>query len=367
MNNLNRKIEQQNRDVTLLLMPVVAVLGKIIQIFFLPEKYFFDSTRMLGMLLKSKNAMTAWEGYETTVDIFRKVDFFHFTSIQQWSITLGIIFTILFIIIVSQVKYMSMSEAIFTLMATGLMNIYAFNLAKEPIQLIYFTFILIIIMLPIDNIYIKIAGCCLVYLWEASTFRSYYIMMAAMSFIFFIIFSRLRRNIKKIVAQKIIFIILLCFLSIFAMIFLGQYIDNDLYIQAIEIKDTVSNEHANTAINNFVPVQGNFGNFMINYVINAVRMCIPLELLIKSPVYAPFVIYQFFILFYVIRALKNIKQSNDKVLLALCTFLAYVFGSIVFEPDFGSWVRHEAASFPIFYILAYEDLAEKDRKLMEGK
>ena len=45
-----------------------------------------------------------------------------------------------------------------------------------------------------------------------------------------------------------------------------------------------------------------------------------------------------------------IGQSEH--LLALSVFTAYILGSFLFEPDFGSWVRHEAATFPVLHMIA---------------
>ena len=44
--------------------------------------------------------------------------------------------------------------------------------------------------------------------------------------------------------------------------------------------------------------------------------------------------------------------------MALTCFSTYLFGSFMFEPDFGSWVRHESAAFTIFHLLAYKNLGE---------
>ena len=112
---------------------------------------------------------------------------------------------------------------------------------------------------------------------------------------------------------------------------------------------------AASAIYNPIEVNGNLGVFMIDYVINAFRMMIPIELLLKSPGYAPFFIYQIFILMYLFKALANIKAMDKKVVVALSCFVAYFFGSVVFEPDFGSWVRHEATTFPVFQLLVYQN------------
>ena len=366
MNLKEKRERKENRKVTMVLIPIVAVLGKVIQLFILPDKYFFDSQRMLGMMIGLKNT-EVWGGYEETVNIFKKIDFFHFTTTAQWSVELGIVFTILFMIILSKVKEMSIPECIYTLMATALLNIYAFNLAKEPIQMFYFLCIMIVIFLPIPTT-LRLIGCILVYFWESKSFREYYILMAALCVIFYFAFYLLKKVFKRITKFKVVLIAILCFLSIFALVFATQFVDRESYNEVMTAKTKHSNEGATSAITNLVGGDGseNFGNFMINYVINAVRMMIPIELIFKSPGYFPFFIYQIFILTYWIRAIKNIKRTNDQVLLALVCFTAYIFGSFTFEPDFGSWVRHESASFPVFYILAYEYLGqEKDEKLQQ--
>ena len=69
-----QKIRQSNRDTTLILMPIVAIIGKLIQFFILPDKYFYDSSRMQSMMNKD-GKMQAWgDAYETVVDIFRKIN-----------------------------------------------------------------------------------------------------------------------------------------------------------------------------------------------------------------------------------------------------------------------------------------------------
>ena len=352
-------IRQSNRDTTLTLIPIVAIIGKVIQIFILPDKYFYDSNRMVSMLT-GNGMMAGWSGYQTTVDIFRKIDIFHFTTHLQWSIALGIIGTVLLMVLCSKCKELSMSESVYILMATGLLNIYVFNIAKEPIQLFFFLCIAIIINLPIENTFLKIIGCALIYYWESNTFRTYYIIMACMCIVLYFIFYLLRKTKKKITKTKITIAIAACFVAMFVFVYASQYIDAKSYYQALNIRDSNGNLYANTSITNIYEVNDNYGMFMFNYVIAAVRMLIPIELPLKSPVYFPFFIYQIFILSYWIRALKNIKILNDRVLLSLICFTAYLFGSFVFEPDFGSWVRHEAASFPIFYFMAIEDLGKKD-------
>lgn len=354
-----KKNRELNRDTTLMLIPIVALIGKLIQLFILPEKYFYDSSRMQSMM-NGGGGLNAWGGaYETVVEIFSKINFFHFTRIEQWSVELGIVFTIFLMLIISRVKEMSLMDSIYTLMATGLLNIYVFVLAKEPVQMFFFLCIMVIILLPVKNSLIKLLGCCLIYYWESNTFRAYYIMMAAMALVLFFVFCVFKK-IKRLKLIHILMAVVFCYVAMFVFVYASQYIAPEDYNSVMVVRDQYANEMANTTIDNIWPVEGNYGLFMVNYVICSIRMMVPIELIFKSPVYFPFFIYQIFILSYWIRSLKNVKRLNNNVLLALTCFTAYLFGSFVFEPDFGSWVRHEAATFPLFHIMAYEYLGRPE-------
>ena len=175
----DKKRRKSNRDMAIMLIIPTAILGKLIAFLVLPEKYFYDSMRMALMLTNSLKH-GAWEGYTTTVNIFRKINVFNLTTREQWSIVLGIVGTLLVMIMISRVKEMSSLEVFFTLMSVGLLNIYAFNIAKEPVQMAFFLCIYIIIILPFNNSLIKIVGCALIFFWESNTFRTYYILMAVM-------------------------------------------------------------------------------------------------------------------------------------------------------------------------------------------
>ena len=58
-----------------------------------------------------------------------------------------------------------------------------------------------------------------------------------------------------------------------------------------------------------------------------------------------------------IRALRDTRNvdirnrdTDVRPLLALCMVLAFMTVSALFEPDFGSWVRHESAAFPLLWM-----------------
>ena len=347
------KIRQQNRDITLMLIIPTVILAKIIHIFLLPSRYYFDSWRMLGMM--NGGGMTAWGGYQNTVDFYTKINIFHLTTLSQWSIAMGLVMTPIMMYLISETEQMEVRESIFTLMAIGVLNIYVFSVTKEMIQILYFLCIYVIISLPVKGISLKILMCAGVYYWESTSFRSYYIIMAAMTVFMYAIFLWIKK--RRIITKKHIFIfVVACFFAVFILFYVSRFVSYNDYNEALNIRDgtTSTIEGAQSAIVNPIEVNGNLGIFMFDYVINAFRMMIPIELLIKSPMYAPFVIYQFFILYYFFKTVKNIKQLDSDMLVTISCFAAYFFGSVVFEPDFGSWVRHEAATFPILQLMAYK-------------
>lgn len=371
MNLTEKRIRQQNRDMAIKLMIPTAIIAKLIYLYFLPLKYFFDSWRMVDMLNRGNEATIAWTGYEDAVNFHASINIFHLTEIHQFSIFYGLIMTPIMMIIVSRVKEMEMKEVLFTLMATGVLNIYVFTINKEMIQILYFFAIYIIISLPVKNTLIKIIGCALVYYWESLNFRSYYILMAAMSVFLYLVFLWLKKR-SRIGKGIIVFTVILCFVGVFIFFYMSQFVSYEDYNEALNVRDGSTETikqggGANSAIYNPVEVNGNLGIFMFDYVINAVRMMIPVELLIKSPGYAPFFVYQIFILMYLFRTIKNLRQIDNKMVVVLSCFVAYFFGSVVFEPDFGSWVRHEATTFPIMQLMAlqsynYEEYIETDKR-----
>ena len=48
----------------------------------------------------------------------------------------------------------------------------------------------------------------------------------------------------------------------------------------------------------------------------------------------------------------NINKISVDRKIAIFIYMAFLMGSAAFEPDFGSWIRHEAVLFPIFMIVS---------------
>ena len=65
---------KDNRNTCIMLVIPIAIIAKLIEHLFLPDKYFFDSSRML-IMMQDREFKQAWEGsYRVTVDIFNRIN-----------------------------------------------------------------------------------------------------------------------------------------------------------------------------------------------------------------------------------------------------------------------------------------------------
>jgi hypothetical protein len=78
-----------------------------------------------------------------------------------------------------------------------------------------------------------------------------------------------------------------------------------------------------------------------------VRLMLPFELpFIGFKIrYFIFMGYQLIITAYYLKTAVNVlrKQVNETQKAAFCVFTGFLLGSGLFEPGFGSWIRHESA------------------------
>lgn len=102
--------------------------------------------------------------------------------------------------------------------------------------------------------------------------------------------------------------------------------------------------------------------FSLDYLLVVFRMLVPLELILMGPKYAIFAIYQILITYILIKTIRQYNSITNSRRIAVAIYLAFLLGSATFEPDFGSWVRHEAVLFPIYLIMAGYKTEENDNE-----
>lgn len=307
----------------------------------LPAKYFFDALHILGVMTGTAHADT---GYAYTADIFNKINFLGLTNIQQWGYLVAIIFMPILIYIIARKKEYNSWQLIFIIASFTLLDIYVLGLSKDIIQFVYFFVIYLILSSKKMGNIKKIIFSCAVLLYEAVNFRVYYAIMAMLIVSIYVIYEIFikNKNLSKKQFAKIIFLSMCVF---FVEVFIVQIISTENYNSILRARSSVNmwrtgSENANTIINDVLGVNTNYIKFIGNYLINTIRLMFPVELVIKGPVQIAFCLYQIFITLNIIGSCRKMNESNC---LWIITIISFFMVSIIFEPDFGSFVRHESA------------------------
>lgn len=357
----------ENRNTVISLVPPIAILAKMIEHIVLPDKYFYDSTRMIKTSLGIAGN-SAWGGnYELAAKLFAKLNIFHFTTLFQWSMLLGLIFNIVLMIMIAKVKKVDFLQSIFALMCVGLCNIYIFNLGKDIIQFSFFLMCFVIIYIDIIPNWIKVLGCSAILFWESTFFREYYIIIAAFTIGVYFIISLVRRKKVKISFRKIILFFVLLLIMMYLFLYLTRMLMYDEYMAIMKCKENTNYLTASTMIYDRIDFGTDVNLFMLNYVINFVRMLFPVELLMGGVFYFPFFAFQVMIFIYIFVNVKNLYMIENQNIIALSIYIAFFMGSVIFEPDFGSFARHEAAAFPVLMVFVLERVPEQQQVKKIGK
>lgn len=352
--------EQINKNITLALVLPVAIIAKLLVAYFFPPKYFFDSNRILSMALHKPDVI-AWEGsYEVTAKLFEYINVAQLTTVLQWSMVIGMLFTCLLFVALLLAPAPDFLQSIFILASVGLLNIYVFTISKDVIQFCFFALVLLVIVLPIRSEIVRLLLAVSILAAESIFFRSYYILIAVFALMAYVIMKLYQQytSSSRVSSQvlKIIVTLVVLYAAVYGALLVASFITPAEFQSLLGVRAgyelvMVDNPYAVTYIQNWIPGDG-LAVFMLNYGINALRMMIPLELVFKGAYYLPFFAFQLLITYYIGRILTKIRDIQDtRIMLALCVILGYLLASFTFEPDFGSWVRHEIATFPILALL----------------
>lgn len=283
--------------------------------------------------------------------IFWRINIFHLYEYVDWEIYISVLANGIVLLVLTQLKQvLRIYQWLLVTMTIAILNIFSFCLSKDPVQMCYFLLIFLILITKWDYKY-KCIGIYACIFFSCMTFRTYYILI-----LMFMIASQIGCNwiLKRIYGTGKRTIVFILGISLFCFAFLSW-----AYTFSPENYEGIYNarvnsraiEMANTGIANWLDTD-TIGMFTLNWLTVVVRLLLPLELIPLGPKYWLFVIYQMIVTIFVLRALKNLKQNSKTVNLALFVYLGFLLGSAMFEPDFGSWVRHESVCFPVLFVMS---------------
>lgn len=341
-----------------LIMETISI--KFLQYKVLPQKYFYDSEKILSIM----NGSTLTDkGYSFTANFFNSINIFKFNSIQQWSIAISII-SLLFFVLYFAKKEISITKFIYIIASYALLNIYVFNLSKDVIQLLFFLIAYIICKKLKCNDFRKVIFVAIVFFIESLFFRTYYMIIGTLVLGLYFIYSRFFSDSEKVKkSKKKTSAIIICSFSIFMiMIYVLQKISVENYMLLINARNSSNiyrdGTDAVTMINDLFSNSSYF-YFILNYIINTIRILFPAELFFKSIKYTPFILFQFY---FSNVLLKNMTKINKDKSIYLFIVMAFEMVSIIYEPDFGSVIRHE--SVLMLFVL---ELIGTERKMKNEK
>ncbi len=297
--------------------------------------------------------------------LFSIINFFDLSTLTEFEVYITILWNIfLLLIIFSLRKKLDIIQAIFLVLTILVLNIFDFNLAKEPVQMLYFILIYVIIVSKSLKDYFKYILSFGVLYWASVSYRDYYILIAMFMLGASWICKTFILMKDKLKFFDIIVVIFALGVGYFLLLTIAKVAMPQEYSELVRVRTRET--QAKTDISNLIT--NNASNpvlFTLDYLLMLIRMMIPIELMMLGPKYWPYVVYQVVITIYIVMALKNIKRNNKSKNIALYVYLGFLCGSATFEPDFGSWVRHEAAIAPVLFILADMYKFKKSRTDME--
>ena len=322
---------------------------RMVSFWVLPKKYFLDSRKILGMLLYDRSYDSA---YNFVASIYRKLNFFKLTSLEEWALIVALVMIPLILIWWYRCRIHGRIQEFFLITTMAFSSIYTFGLTKDLIQFVIFLAIAMILHAKRLSERQKVWLTAGVLLIESFCFRKYFLLITLM----FVAIWKIHRIVTGR-WQKSIFNYSMFIVCIFGVLLGGilvvSLVDKKSFYD-IALARHLANDYrmgstdAQTMILEPFGISSNMAKFSLNYLVNFARLSLPIELVWHGVKYWFALIY---ILLLNIRLWHVELRMGGHAVLVGHLVLAFVMVSAIFEPDFGSWLRHCVALAPVSFLL----------------
>jgi len=356
------QISQARLNAIFLSVAIIAVtlLSKFMLHMFLPDRHFFDGNLITRMMLADTMAARQ-SSFTITAYISDTINIFGFTELLHWSIFYSIVFTPIVIRYVLQFRVKGFFDYVFIVASVGLLNIFVFVLSKDVFQFTLFLLIGTIIKAPISISTWKRAALSigLLYFWGWA-FRLYFFIVAIYSLMTYLTLLLIRKKNKSGMILLPVILTIGVFVSLVGlMIFMPEEYEYIIMVRYIVNYWRVGAYDAATMISDIIyNPGGNVFLYMINYIFNVLRLMLPFELflVLRNPQQILFLFYQIALTVLYLKTLKKFfkKQASEIQLLSLSIFTGFLLVSGFYQPDFGSWTRHNISLWPVMISLIFD-------------
>lgn len=239
-----------------------------------------------------------------------------------------------------------------------LLPIFVWNTHKEALQFFFFLLVAVVAMCCKErSATADVLLVALLLIW-CLVFRSYYLVTAAGT-AFFLILTWLPWNKWSPAYRKRLILGAIC--TGIVLVLLVALAKPDILVRLFDGRMSVNRARgndpdANTIILDVIENPARtIPLYIVNYVLAAFRMMFPIELIAKGVQYVPFIVLQLCwtgLLCHAVWLASHGKWKEnwpEKRLLAVT--VAWYLVAFLFEPDFGSFIRHQAAIFPVIFLV----------------
>lgn len=295
-----------------------------------------------------------------TIALCDFVNIFGIDTYVGWEIFITVIFNLFLWFAVNRF-YRTHPEAgwrenVFIYLNIAVLNIFCLNLAKEPYQLIFF-FLMAYAIKSGKTYRSKCILLIIVLILTVLFARKYYAMIIMYFIVLQVLVARWfdKINIDTKRGKKKLYVYIFLMFALFGVFhyFMMTYLsteNEDVYEELV----AANSRDATGAVSEITPFfpDGNPMLLALDYFIKIFRLMFPIELLIKGKMtYLFMIVYQYLLFMFIMRAFKGRHEKRFTRTIALYLYLAFLLCSAAFEPDFGSWVRHEGVAFPIILLI----------------
>ncbi|MDD4548893.1 MAG: hypothetical protein PHT79_03945 [Syntrophomonadaceae bacterium] len=326
----------------------------------LPAKYFFDAERINILVLdevkfdRNSFIVTAWIYHILGFAPLIKNNLAGIVSFAAYWLTISLV----------MLRYPPLLHRrgywIFAVVLWLVGVVYLGQLSKELIA-----FLAIVFILPALNSQKKLA-----WLWISIILIAYSYFVRIYWSITLCIFLFCKLSAELIHKKKWLKLFFICI----GLLIISIYIDGKFgafesigNVRVLTNAGRIGSSDANSIINNTCYVSG-IGTFFVNWFSMLLKIMFPVHLLkFMSISKAAYVIWQCFISICLIRALFAIKKNgknNKQIVLFILSFIAT---QALFEPDYGSVLKHSVALISLLYWLLFRIPTSKSREFIITK
>lgn len=307
--------------------------------------------KFLKLMQSESLKVDFFEGFSRAVDatgnaawIYKKFNILGLNTYIQYEILITLIGNILFIFLI-HVLITKMDEVRFvylSILACAL-NIFDLCLSKEFIQILFFLLLAYLIRKYSKNEFLCVMLLSIGIIFMSVTFRIYFFLMLPFAGYALIIYKLYLKN-RKFLQALIILLAGAGFLYMLCLLFARQ-ISGSGYAELIRVRNRMV--PSKTRIVPSIAGAHNLVQHTVNYLTVIFRLLFPVEIVFMGIQYMLYFFCQIIITYMFLKAFAFAKRGDTVSQFSIVIFTGFLLMSAVHEIEFGSWIRHEVAIFPI--------------------